>query len=97
MILDEATSALDAESEALISQALDRVMKGRTVLVIAHRLSTVKNADCVAVIVKGKVVSTGTHASLLANCSIYKKLVQKQLQSIEDGDELEQEESIQAN
>ncbi|KAL0487883.1 ABC transporter B family member ABCB1 [Acrasis kona] len=81
LILDEATSALDAESEFLVQQALDRLMTGRTVLIIAHRLSTVKNADCVCVVSKGKVVETGTHDELISvQDGIYKNLVSRQLQ-----------------
>ena len=63
---DQATSALDAESEALVQEALERVEAGRTVLVIAHRLSTVKTADTVAVIDGGGIVERGTHEELLA-------------------------------
>lgn len=80
LLLDEATSALDAESEHLVQKALDRLMQNRTVLVIAHRLSTVKNADCVYVVNKGRVVENGTHDQLLAKDGLYKKLVLRQLQ-----------------
>jgi len=80
LLLDEATSALDAESEHLVQQALDILMQNRTVLVIAHRLSTVKNADCVYVIDKGKVVESGTHTELLDKNGLYKQLVYRQLQ-----------------
>eukprot|EP00003_Mantamonas_plastica_P014621 TRINITY_DN2530_c0_g3_i1.p1 TRINITY_DN2530_c0_g3~~TRINITY_DN2530_c0_g3_i1.p1 ORF type:complete len:690 (-),score=220.25 TRINITY_DN2530_c0_g3_i1:771-2840(-) len=79
LLLDEATSALDAESEHLVQEALDRLTVGRTTLVIAHRLSTVKDADCVAVLSEGKVVESGTHDELLASDGIYKKLVARQL------------------
>jgi len=79
LLLDEATSALDAESEHLVQEALDRLMQGRTVLVIAHRLSTVKNADLVAVVDNGKIVEQGTHDELLEANGIYKNLVQRQL------------------
>ncbi len=65
LILDEATSALDAESEHLVQEALDRLIEGRTTLVIAHRLSTVKNADRVLVLDGGRIVQQGTHAALV--------------------------------
>jgi subfamily B ATP-binding cassette protein MsbA len=74
LILDEATSALDNESEKLVQDALERLMKGRTTLVIAHRLSTVINADKILVFDKGRIVGEGTHSELLANCPLYKKL-----------------------
>ena len=80
LLLDEATSALDAESEHLVQSALDRTMVGRTVLVIAHRLSTVRNADRICVIIKGKVVESGTHEELLALKSEYAALVSRQLE-----------------
>jgi ATP-binding cassette, subfamily B, bacterial len=67
LILDEATSSLDAESEALVQEALERVMKGRTVFVIAHRLATVRRADRILVLEKGQVIESGTHAELLAD------------------------------
>ncbi len=66
LVLDEATSALDTESERLIQQALTRLMKDRTTLVIAHRLSTVEGADQIAVMDQGRIVERGTHAELLA-------------------------------
>ncbi len=75
LILDEATSSLDSESEALIQDALARLMEGKTVIAIAHRLSTVMKMDRLIVIEKGKVVQTGTHAELLSHKSnLYKKL-----------------------
>lgn len=60
LLLDEATSALDAESERVVQEALDRVMVNRTTVVVAHRLSTVKNADMIAVVHQGKIVEQGT-------------------------------------
>ncbi len=80
LILDEATSALDAESEHLVKEALDRLMKDRTTLVIAHRLSTVKDADRVVVIDGGKVSQIGTHDELMEeSAGMYRKLVERQL------------------
>ncbi|CAI9786741.1 unnamed protein product [Fraxinus pennsylvanica] len=80
LLLDEATSALDAESEYLVQDAMDSLMKGRTVLVIAHRLSTVKTADTVAVVSDGQIVESGTHDDLLGKNGIYTALVRRQLQ-----------------
>ncbi|GJM96658.1 hypothetical protein PR202_ga13520 [Eleusine coracana subsp. coracana] len=80
LLLDEATSALDAESEYLVQDAMDSLMKGRTVLVIAHRLSTVKSADTVAVVSDGQIVERGTHDELLSRDGIYTALVKRQLQ-----------------
>ncbi|MFN8626331.1 MAG: ABC transporter transmembrane domain-containing protein [Candidatus Binatia bacterium] len=74
LVLDEATSALDNESERLVQQALDRLMENRTTLVIAHRLSTVRRADRILVLVKGEIVEQGTHEELLALNAEYRKL-----------------------
>jgi len=74
LLLDEATSALDSESEAKIQEALSRLMKGRTTLVIAHRLATVREADQIVVMDKGRVVERGTHAALVAEGGLYKRL-----------------------
>jgi ATP-binding cassette subfamily B protein len=79
LVLDEATSALDAESEHLVKEALDRLMKGRTTLVIAHRLSTVSDADRVCVIDGGVVAQLGSHAELMREDGIYRRLVERQL------------------
>jgi ABC-type multidrug transport system fused ATPase/permease subunit len=82
LILDEATSALDAESEDLVQKALNNLMKDRTVLIIAHRLSTVKDTDRVIVLNKGVIVEEGHHDELIKNQGgIYFNLVQKQLSS----------------
>lgn len=74
LILDEATSALDTESELLVQQALENLMTNRTSIVIAHRLSTVRNADLICVFHEGEIVERGTHEALLAADGIYKKL-----------------------
>ncbi|HEY0591879.1 MAG TPA: ABC transporter ATP-binding protein [Thermoanaerobaculia bacterium] len=78
LILDEATSALDTESERLVQQALANLMEGRTTLVIAHRLSTVRRADKIIVLDAGAIVESGTHDELLARKGIYRKLYEMQ-------------------
>lgn len=78
LILDEATSALDNTTEILIQQALDELCKGRTTLVVAHRLSTIKNADEIAVIAEGKIVEQGDHETLIKNNGMYADLYQLQ-------------------
>ncbi|HKE15520.1 MAG TPA: ABC transporter transmembrane domain-containing protein [Kofleriaceae bacterium] len=78
LILDEATSALDAQVEHLVVEALDRLMQGRTTLVIAHRLSTVRRADRVLVIDRGNVIETGRHDELVARDGLYRRLVERQ-------------------
>ncbi len=79
LILDEATSALDNKSEAVVQQAIDNLMKDRTVLVIAHRLSTVRNADCIVVINDGQIVEKGSHEELLKKKGAYAALYRTQL------------------
>jgi subfamily B ATP-binding cassette protein MsbA len=81
LVLDEATSALDSESEALVQASLKRLMKGRTTFVIAHRLSTVIDADKILVLADGELVEVGAHHELLAGCGLYQKLCQAQLRS----------------
>lgn len=74
LILDEATSALDNTTEVLIQQALDELCKGRTTLVVAHRLSTIRNADEIAVVINGRITERGSHEELVALGGTYKKL-----------------------
>ncbi len=78
LLLDEATSALDAESEAAVQEALERLMEGRTSLVIAHRLATVKHADRIVVMDEGAIVEIGTHAELVARNGLYARLANLQ-------------------
>ncbi|KAM6930812.1 ABC-type oligopeptide transporter ABCB9 [Xenentodon cancila] len=85
LILDEATSALDAESEHIVQHALNNIMQEHTVLVIAHRLSTVEKADNIIVIDKGCVAEQGTHSQLMASGGLYCKLLQRQVLGIETG------------
>ena len=74
LILDEATSALDNTTEVLIQQSLDELCKGRTTLVVAHRLSTIRNADEIAVVEGGQITERGSHESLMAQNGTYKSL-----------------------
>jgi ATP-binding cassette subfamily B protein len=78
LLLDEATSALDAESEKLVQDALDKLMQGRTTLIIAHRLATVTNADRILVMEQGRIVASGTHAELIAEGGLYARLARLQ-------------------
>ncbi len=74
LLLDEATSALDPESEALVKEALSRLMRGRTTLVVAHRLSTIRQADRIVVLERGRIVEHGPHDALLARSGRYAAL-----------------------
>src|SRR6185312_927585 len=82
LILDEATSALDTESEALVQSALDTLMHGRTAFIIAHRLSTVRSADCILVMNHGQIVEDGTHEALVQCDGLYAKLAGHQLATV---------------
>jgi len=79
LILDEATSHLDAVNEQAVRGALDRLKADRTTIVIAHRLSTVRDADLIVVMDEGRVVETGDHASLIAKGGLYAQLVSRQM------------------
>ena len=79
LLLDEATSALDAASELAVKQALEALMQNKTTLIIAHRLSTVVNADVIVVLDKGRIISQGTHTELLDSCAVYQELATIQL------------------
>ena len=81
LLLDEATSALDAESETLVQDALETLMKGRSTLVIAHRLATIVNAHRILVIEAGRLVEEGTHASLMAANGLYARLARLQFET----------------
>ena len=74
LILDEATSSIDTRTEALVQEGMDRLMRGRTTFVIAHRLSTVKNSDCIMVLEQGRIIERGTHHQLLAEKGRYYQL-----------------------
>ncbi|MEM9139799.1 MAG: hypothetical protein AAGB15_08190, partial [Pseudomonadota bacterium] len=78
MLLDEATSALDAESERAVQKAVERMSEGRTTIVIAHRLATVKAADRIVVLDQGRVVAIGDHATLMAEGGLYARLAELQ-------------------
>jgi ABC-type multidrug transport system fused ATPase/permease subunit len=81
LILDEATSSLDSESEHLVQEALDKLMKGRTSIVIAHRLATIRNADKIVVLQKGEIKESGTHQELMkVENGFYQKLSKMQFE-----------------
>ncbi|XP_026751767.1 multidrug resistance protein homolog 49-like isoform X2 [Galleria mellonella] len=87
LLLDEATSALDTHSEKIVQEALDRASEGRTCLIIAHRLTTIQNADMICVVDRGVVAETGTHDQLIASKGIYAKLYELQCGFVEESDE----------
>jgi ATP-binding cassette subfamily B protein len=94
LILDEATASVDTETERMIQEALERLIKGRTTIAIAHRLSTLRNADRLVVIEKGRIIEVGTHAELEAKEGAYHKMlgIQREALKIKGMDE-EQAES----
>lgn len=94
LLLDEATSALDAESEHLVQQALDKLMVGRTSFIIAHRLSTVRDADVIFVLRKGTIVETGRHDELIEAGGAYFKLAQRQMRTAETDSEEDETEVL---
>ncbi len=85
LLLDEATSALDTESERLVQQALETAMRGRTTIVVAHRLSTVQRADLIVVMDEGRIVEQGRHADLLARGGLYARLARLQFDAVAEG------------
>ena len=88
LLLDEATSALDAESERAVQEALERLMAGRTTIVIAHRLATVQKADRIVVMDEGRAIAEGTHQSLMTRGGLYARLAALQF---DDGREEDSE------
>jgi ABC-type multidrug transport system fused ATPase/permease subunit len=83
LILDEATSALDAESEHLVQEAIEKAVVGRTVLIVAHRLSTIKRAQQIVVMDNHRIVDVGSHDVLLGRCIKYQDLIKRQTNGIE--------------
>jgi subfamily B ATP-binding cassette protein MsbA len=86
LILDEATSALDAESERLVQRALANLIRNRTTIVIAHRLSTVRRADTIVVMERGRITELGSHTELLARGGLYRHLYELQFADEEEED-----------
>ncbi|ORX45556.1 multidrug resistance protein 1 [Piromyces finnis] len=93
LLLDEATSALDNQSEKVVQAALDSASSGRSTLVIAHRLTTVKNADCIIVMDKGVIIESGTHNELMEKQGVYYNLVKNQEMNVQENEVVEDEES----
>ena len=91
LLLDEATSALDSESERLVQDAIDKLMVQRTVIIVAHRLSTVRNANVIVLFKNGDIVDSGNHNDLLQRCMDYRILVQRQM----EGSQLQNELRVQ--
>jgi ABC-type multidrug transport system fused ATPase/permease subunit len=82
LVLDEATSALDTESERLVQAAIEHLLEGRTVFVIAHRLSTVQRADRILVLDGGRIIEEGDHGELLAKGGLYRRLYELQFENV---------------
>jgi len=97
LLLDEATSALDNQSEKVVQAALDSASSGRTTLVIAHRLTTVKNADCIIVMDKGVIIETGNHDELMAKQGVYYNLVKNQEMNVKENEVSDDESEIDEN
>jgi ATP-binding cassette subfamily B protein/subfamily B ATP-binding cassette protein MsbA len=97
LILDEATSSVDTETEMLIQQALERLMVGRTTVIIAHRLSTIRNSDAIVVLEGRRIVETGTHADLMANDGLYRRLNEVQTKADRQWEEIGAEPLITVN
>jgi len=83
LILDEATSSIDTRTELLIQEAFDKLMKGRTSFVVAHRLSTIRNADCILVMNQGRIIEQGSHEELMAQNGFYTNLYNSQFAGVE--------------
>ena len=97
VVLDEATAHLDSESEAAVQQALDTALEGRTALLIAHRLSTVRHADRILVVDNGRIVQSGSHEQLLARGGLYADLYRTQFATSEQPDELADRRTVVAD